>query len=530
MIKVENLSLCYRMPAERVSGLKEYIVAALRGKMKYKEFWALNDLSFEVKKGEVLGIIGRNGAGKSTLLKVISGILKPTSGSIIVEGNVAPMLELGSGFDYELTGRENIFLNGAILGYSEAFLKEKYDEIVAFSELEDFIEVPLRNYSSGMVMRLAFSIATVVKPDVLIADEILAVGDAEFQAKSGKRMKELMSGGTTVLLVSHSISKIRELCDHVLWIEKGCIQLFGTGDIVCDAYEGKIGFEGNVSCDGSDFSEYEDQLTEWYKVATGKALDLSNPQTYNEKIQWLKLYDSSLMKTKLTDKYLVREWIEEKVGDEYLVPLLGVWDSFDEIDFLKLPDQFVLKCNHGSGWNMIVKDKSTFDIACAKSKFDQWMAMNYAFVTGFEMHYLNIKPKIIAEKFLEEWSDKEICDYKILCFSGKPEYIWIDTGRFTKHRRDFFDRQWNHLPIRYEYDPADIIPEKPELLEGMFQLAEKLSCGFCHTRINFRAVSGKLYVEEITFATGSGIGLFMPEECVLELGRMIQLPEIRGKK
>ena len=169
-----------------------------------------------MNKGEVLGIVGNNGAGKSTLLKIISGILKPTEGSVQVFGNVVPMLELGSGFDFDLTGRENIFLNGAILGYSERFLKEKYDEIVAFSELGQFIDVPLRNYSSGMVMRLAFSVATVVNPDILIVDEILAVGDATFQAKSRARMMELMSGGTTVLFVSHSIEQIRGMCDKVI--------------------------------------------------------------------------------------------------------------------------------------------------------------------------------------------------------------------------------------------------------------------------------------------------------------------------
>lgn len=235
------------MPADRVSGLKEYIVAMLRGKINYKEFWALKDLSFEIEKGEVIGIIGHNGAGKSTLLKVISGILKPTNGRVDVEGNVVPMLELGSGFDYDLTGRENIFLNGAILGYSEAFLKEKYQEIVAFSELGDFIEVPLRNYSSGMVMRLAFSIATVVKPDVLIADEILAVGDADFQKKSQDRMMELMSGGTTVLLVSHNLMQIQELCDRVMWIEHGQIQMIGPGQEVCNYYAGKENNKGNLS-------------------------------------------------------------------------------------------------------------------------------------------------------------------------------------------------------------------------------------------------------------------------------------------
>lgn len=240
MIKVENLSLCYRMPAERVSGLKEFIVAALRGKMSYREFWALKNVSFELAKGEVLGIIGHNGAGKSTLLKVLSGILKPTKGTVTVDGSIVPMLELGSGFDNELTGRENIFLNGAILGYSEEYLREKYDEIVAFSELGEFIEMPLRSYSTGMVMRLAFSIATVVKPDVMIVDEILAVGDATFQKKSEARMRELMGGGTTVLLVSHSIRQIRELCTKVIWVEHGNVVMNGPTKDICNTYEAEI--------------------------------------------------------------------------------------------------------------------------------------------------------------------------------------------------------------------------------------------------------------------------------------------------
>ena len=174
MIEVNHVSLCYRMSAERVSGMKEFLVQALQGKLQYKEFWALQDVDFSIEKGEVLGLVGANGAGKSTMLKVISGILKPTKGTVTVHGNIVPMLELGSGFDLELTGRENVFLNGAILGYSEDFLKEKYQEIVDFSELGEFIEMPLRNYSSGMITRLAFSIATVVKPDILIVDEILS--------------------------------------------------------------------------------------------------------------------------------------------------------------------------------------------------------------------------------------------------------------------------------------------------------------------------------------------------------------------
>ena len=237
MIEVNHVSLCYRMSAERVSGRKEFLVQALQGKLQYKEFWALQDVDFSIEKGEVLGLVGANGAGKSTMLKVISGILKPTKGTVTVHGNIVPMLELGSGFDLELTGRENVFLNGAILGYSEDFLKEKYQEIVDFSELGEFIEMPLRNYSSGMITRLAFSIATVVKPDILIVDEILSVGDAAFQKKSKNRMMELMSGGTTVLLVSHSAEQITEMCSRAIWLEKGTMKMIGPAADVCRAYE-----------------------------------------------------------------------------------------------------------------------------------------------------------------------------------------------------------------------------------------------------------------------------------------------------
>ena len=237
MIEVRDVSMRFRMANDRISSIKEYAIARLRGKLKYNEFEALKHVSFDVKRGEVMGLIGHNGAGKSTLLKVISGILKPTEGSVIVRGNVAPMLELGSGFDFDMTGRENIFLNGAILGYSEECLKSKYEEIVAFSEIGPFIDMPLRNYSSGMVARLAFSVATVVVPEVLIVDEVLAVGDAEFQEKSRKRMMELMSGGTTVLFVSHSISQIREMCSRVVWLEKGYMRMIDDAQETCDAYE-----------------------------------------------------------------------------------------------------------------------------------------------------------------------------------------------------------------------------------------------------------------------------------------------------
>lgn len=236
MIKVSNVSMKYIITHDRIQSLKEFTVAFLKRKLVYEEFWALKGISFEVEKGEVMGIIGRNGAGKSTLLKIISGILKPTEGSVQLKGNIVPMLELGSGFDHDLTGRENIFLNGSILGYSERFLKGKFDEIVEFAELGKFIDVPIRNYSSGMLMRLAFSIATVVEPDILIVDEILAVGDEAFQAKSKARMMELMGGGTTVLFVSHNLDQIREICNRVIWLDEGKIKMEGKTQQVCDAY------------------------------------------------------------------------------------------------------------------------------------------------------------------------------------------------------------------------------------------------------------------------------------------------------
>ncbi len=238
MIEVSDVSMRFRMNSDRIMSLKEFVTTALRGKLRYQEFTALEHVSFTVKKGETLGLIGRNGAGKSTMLKVISGILKPTEGRVTCHGNVVPMLELGSGFDMDLTGKENIFLNGAILGYSEEFLKAKYDEIVEFSELGQFIGVPIRNYSSGMLARLAFSIATVVQPEILIVDEILAVGDAQFQEKSKRRMMELMGGGTTVLFVSHSIEQIREMCKRVVWLERGKVKMIGNAEKVCNVYGG----------------------------------------------------------------------------------------------------------------------------------------------------------------------------------------------------------------------------------------------------------------------------------------------------
>lgn len=246
IIEVKDVSMRFRMANDRINSIKEFAIAKLTGKLQYNEFEALRHVSFDVRRGEVVGLIGHNGAGKSTMLKVISGILKPTEGSVVVRGNVAPMLELGSGFDFDMTGRENIFLNGAILGYSKSFLESKYQEIVDFSEIGQFMDMPLRNYSSGMIARLAFSVATVVVPEVLIVDEVLAVGDADFQEKSRRRMMELMSGGTTVLFVSHQIKQIRDMCNRVAWIEHGELQEFGNAVEICDLYARKNEINGGM--------------------------------------------------------------------------------------------------------------------------------------------------------------------------------------------------------------------------------------------------------------------------------------------
>ena len=237
IIEVNNVSMRFKMTKERIFSLKEYFIKFVKGELVFEEFRALTDVSFSVKKGEILGIIGYNGAGKSTMLKVISGIMNPTSGYIKVEGVISPLIELGSGFDMELTARENIFLNGYILGYSKKFIKEHFDKIVEFSELEEFLDVPVKNFSSGMVARLGFAIATVVQPEILIVDEILSVGDFKFQEKSENKIKEMLASGTTVILVSHAINQIEDICTKVLWLEHGKVRGYGNTKEICEEYK-----------------------------------------------------------------------------------------------------------------------------------------------------------------------------------------------------------------------------------------------------------------------------------------------------
>lgn len=236
-IIVDNVSMKFNLSKEKVDSLKDYIIKTIKKEIKYNEFWALQNVSFTVEKGDRVGILGLNGAGKSTLLKVIAGVFKPTEGSVTKHGKMVPLLELGAGFDQQYTGKENIYLYGAMLGYSKEFIDEKYDEIVKFSELKDFIDVPIKNYSSGMKSRLGFSIATVVSPKILILDEVLSVGDAKFRKKSEKKVLSMFDSGVTVLFVSHSLAQVQRICNKAMILEKGKLIAYGDIDTISKQYE-----------------------------------------------------------------------------------------------------------------------------------------------------------------------------------------------------------------------------------------------------------------------------------------------------
>lgn len=244
VVEVSNVSIRYRVGDLKNIGLKEYVIRRIRGDYRVEEFWADTDVSFSLDRGEMLGIIGPNGAGKSTLLKAVCGIMVPTRGTVTVNGNVAALLELSSGFDYDLTVRENTYLRGALLGYTREFMDETYDDIIDFAELRDFENYAFKQLSTGMQSRLGFSIAAMVNPDVLILDEVLSVGDGAFQAKSGEKMREIIGNGATTILVSHSLPQIRELCTKVLWLDRGRTVMIGGAAEVCDAYERRLREEG----------------------------------------------------------------------------------------------------------------------------------------------------------------------------------------------------------------------------------------------------------------------------------------------
>ena len=236
-VELRNVEMHFNMSKEKLESLKEYFLKLVRRQLHFEDFVAVDNVSFDIKKGDVFGIVGLNGCGKSTTLKMISGILEPTKGTVKTYGTIAPLIELGAGFDMDLTARENIYLNGSVLGYSKKFMEEKFDDIVEFSEMQEFLDVPMKNYSSGMVARIAFAIATVTTPDILIVDEILAVGDFLFQQKCEERINAMINDDTTVIIVSHSIEQIERLCKHCVWLEKGKIKMIGEAAEVCDAYK-----------------------------------------------------------------------------------------------------------------------------------------------------------------------------------------------------------------------------------------------------------------------------------------------------
>lgn len=236
-VEVRNAEMHFNMSKEKLESLKEYFLRLVTKKLMFEDFVAVNGVSFDIKKGDVFGIVGLNGSGKSTMLKLISGILSPTKGTVETQGTIAPLIELGAGFDFDLTARENIYLNGSVLGYSKKFMDEKFDEIVEFSEMHEFLDTPMKNYSSGMVARIGFAIATITRPDILIVDEILAVGDFRFQEKCEKRINSMINDDTTVIIVSHSIEQIERLCKNCLWLEKGKVRMIGDTKSVCDAYK-----------------------------------------------------------------------------------------------------------------------------------------------------------------------------------------------------------------------------------------------------------------------------------------------------
>ena len=236
IIEIKNVEMHFNMSKEKIDNLKEYFIKLAKRQLMYEDFTALDKVSVNIKPGEVFGIVGHNGSGKSTLLKTISGILKPTVGTVKVHGSIAPLIELGAGFDLDLTARENIFLNGSVLGFSNQMISEKFDEIVEFSELREFLDVPMKNYSSGMVSRLAFAIATIGTPDILIVDEVLSVGDFRFQQKCEQRIHNMKEKGTTILFVSHSIDQVKSICNKIVWLEKGRVKRFGDVESICEEY------------------------------------------------------------------------------------------------------------------------------------------------------------------------------------------------------------------------------------------------------------------------------------------------------
>lgn len=522
-IVVKNVSKRFVIPHEKVSTLKGAFVNYFKKKKSNEIFDALKDVSFEVKKGEFFGIIGRNGSGKSTLLKILAGIYVPNKGSVKIHGRISPFLELGIGFNPELSGRDNIYLNGTVLGLTKKQIDEKFNDIVAFSELERFIDQKLKNYSSGMSVRLAFSVAIHANRDILLMDEVLAVGDTNFQQKCINEFMKYREQGKTVILVTHNVEVVEKYCDKAMLLRNGEIQKIGDIKEVVEEYEKQNEEDKNTV----EFEFIKNKIKEYFKNTVGYELNLDEPRTFNEKIQWLKIYYKDPLMTKCADKYLVRDYIKEKIGEEYLIKLLGVYDNANEIDFEKLPDKFVLKVNHGCGQNIICLDKKKINIRESIDKLNNWIkpeSNHYNF--NYEWSYKNIKLKIICEELIEDERNKDLLDYKFMCFNGFVEMVFVCSDRRSELKVDFYNKQWQKMPFSRSHPTCNYEIKKPDQFEKMIKLAEILSKPFPFVRIDFYSVKEKIFFGEITFYPGNGTEAFTPLEWDYKLGDMIKLPKL----
>ncbi len=513
-IEVKNVSKRFVIPHDKSTTLKGAFINFFH-KSGSEVFDALSDVSFEVKRGEFFGIIGRNGSGKSTLLKILAGIYVPNRGSIKINGRISPFLELGIGFNPELSGRDNIYLNGTVLGLTKKQIDEKFDGIVAFSELERFIDQKLKNYSSGMSVRLAFSVAIHANRDILLMDEVLAVGDENFRQKCLKKFEEYKAIGKTIIFVSHDISAVEKYCDRTMLIRNGQIQKIGETKEVVEEY---------IRQNRQD--EIIDNISKYFKDRVGYDLDIYNPRSLNEFVQWQKLFYQNPLITECTDKYKVRDFISNTIGDKYNVPIIKVYDSVSEINFDEINKKSVFKVNWGSGQNLVFDNNlSCLDKSIIKDKLEEWLkpSSNH-YYNFYEWGYKNIIPKIILEDFIKNDDDIE---YQFFCFNGVPEFVLCEKGGklSDKWSRIIYDLNWEKVEFRIGTLPeADELP-KPKKFEEMKNVATKLSEPFPFVRVDMFFDNDNLYIRELTFYSGAGVSIFSPVEYDFFFGDKIKIPD-----
>lgn len=520
-VTVKNLSKEFKIPHERINTVSGAFVNLFK-KKTYETFYALKDVSFEVKKGEFFGIIGRNGSGKSTLLKILAGVYSADKGAVKIHGLISPFLELGIGFNPELSGRDNIYLNATVLGLTEKEIDEKFDSIVAFSELERFIDQKLKNYSSGMSVRLAFSVAIHANREILLMDEVLAVGDANFQAKCLAEFMKYKEQGKTVILVTHDINTVEKYCDRAMLLREGKVEMVGVASEVTKKYSIQNDEDINRAAQTKDIIEH---ISRQFLSCVGYKLDVNEPKTFNEKLQWLKLYYHDPLMTECSDKFEVRNYIKKTIGEKYLIKLIGVYNNVDEIDFKNLPDSFVLKVNHGSGQNIICRDKSRLDFEDIKRKLSGWLKPEFNhYHFSYEWCYKDIRPRIVCEEYIDT-KGGDLPDYKFMCFNGEPKMLFVCSDRQKGLKVDFFDLDWNRLPFIRKYENSQKDIKRPKNFSSMLKLAKKLAKPFPFVRVDFYEVNDCVYFGEMTFYPGAGLEPFTPEEWDYKLGEMLELPK-----